>query len=57
MPKVSTRYEFPDGSKVFEKHVYKDPTKYFTHQGVRKMSQGKQKLRLRVGGKMPLETG
>ena len=28
--KVSTRYEFPDGSKVFEKHVYRDPTKYFT---------------------------
>jgi len=28
--KVSTRYEFPDGAKVFEKHVYKDPTKYFT---------------------------
>ena len=30
--KVSTRYEFPDGAKVFEKHVYKDPAKYFTKE-------------------------
>lgn len=28
--KVSTRYEFPDGTKAFEKAVYKDPEKFFT---------------------------
>jgi len=28
--KVSTRYEFPDGTKAYEKAVYKDPEKYFT---------------------------
>lgn len=28
--KVSTRIELPDGTKTFEKSIYKDPTKYFT---------------------------
>lgn len=28
--KVSTRYEFPDGSKVFEKAILHAPEKYFT---------------------------
>ena len=28
--KNSTRLEFPDGSKAFEKTVYKEPEKYFT---------------------------
>ena len=28
--KVSTRIEMPDGTKVYEKTIYKDPTKYFT---------------------------
>ena len=28
--KVSTRYEFPDGTKAYEKAVYKNPEKYFT---------------------------
>ena len=28
--KVSTRYEFPDGSKAYEKSIYKEPKKYFT---------------------------
>ena len=28
--KVSTRIQLPDGSKVYEKSIYKDPTKYFT---------------------------
>jgi len=30
--KVSTRYEFPDGTKVFEKTVNNDPEKYFTQE-------------------------
>ena len=28
--KVSTRIQLPDGTKVYEKSIYKDPTKYFT---------------------------
>ena len=28
--KVSTRYEFPDGEKVFGKHINENPEKYFT---------------------------
>jgi len=28
--KVSTRYEFSDGTKAFEKAVYRDPEKFFT---------------------------
>ena len=30
MKKVSTRYELPDGSKVFGKQINENPTKYFT---------------------------
>ena len=30
--KVSTRYEFPDGSKGFEKDIKKNPEKYFTEE-------------------------
>jgi hypothetical protein len=28
--KVSTRYEFPNGAKVFEKAIFREPEKYFT---------------------------
>jgi RecA/RadA recombinase len=28
--KVSTQYQWPDGSKHFEKHINEEPTKYFT---------------------------
>ena len=28
--KVTTRYELPDGSKLFGKQILKDPEKYFT---------------------------
>jgi RecA/RadA recombinase len=41
--KVSTRYEFPDGSKVFEKHVYKDPTKYFTDDILKQLDEAARK--------------
>ena len=30
--KVSTRYEFPDGAKVFEKAILREPEKYFTKE-------------------------
>ena len=30
--KVSTRVQLPDGTKVYEKSIYKDPEKYFTEE-------------------------
>jgi hypothetical protein len=30
LKKVSTRYELPDGSKLYGKQILKDPEKYFT---------------------------
>ena len=30
--KVSTRIELPDGSKAFEKSIYREPEKYFTKE-------------------------
>ena len=36
--KVSTRYEFPDGTKAYEKAVYKDPKKYFTEDIMKKLN-------------------
>ena len=37
--KVSTRYEFPDGSKAYEKSVYKEPEKYFTEDIMKKLDE------------------
>lgn len=37
--KVSTRLEFPDGTKAFEKSVYKDPEKYFTPDIMTKLEE------------------
>ena len=37
--KVSTRYEFPDGTKAFEKSVYKEPEKYFTEDIMKQLDQ------------------
>lgn len=37
--KVSTRYEFPDGTKAYEKSVYKDPEKYFTEDIMKKLNE------------------
>ena len=35
--KVSTRIQLPDGTKVYEKSIYKDPTKYFTSDVMEKL--------------------
>jgi len=35
--KVSTRIQLPDGGKVYEKSIYKDPTKYFTSDVMEKL--------------------
>lgn len=41
--KVSTRYEFPDGSKVFEKAVYREPEKYFTDEIMKQLDEAASK--------------
>jgi len=43
--KVSTRYEMPDGAKVFGKNINDDPTKYFTEEVLEKINeQAKRKF-------------
>ena len=37
--KVSTRYEMPDGSKVFGKNINEDPEKYFTKEVLEKIDE------------------
>ena len=37
--KVSTRYEMPDGSKVFESVILKNPEKYFTEDVLRQIDE------------------
>ena len=37
--KVSTRYELPDGTKVFGKNINQDPEKYFTEDMMIKLEE------------------
>lgn len=37
--KVSTRYELPDGSKVFGKEINNNPTKYYTEEVLAKLEE------------------
>ena len=41
--KVSTRYEFPDGTKAFEKNIYKEPEKYFTEDIMKQIDEAAKK--------------
>ena len=41
--KVSTRYEMPDGSKVFGKNIYENPEKYFTKEVLKKIDEHTKK--------------
>ena len=41
--RVSTRYEMPDGSKVFGKQIYNDPEKYFTKEVLKKIDEHTKK--------------
>ena len=41
--KVSTRIQLPDGSKVYEKSIYKDPEKYFTDDIMSKLEDAAAK--------------
>ena len=37
--KVSTRYELPDGTKLYAKQILKDPEKYFTEDVMNKLDE------------------
>jgi RecA/RadA recombinase len=41
--KVSTRYEFPDGTKAFEKAIYREPEKYFTDEIMKQLDEAASK--------------
>ena len=41
--KVSTRYELPDGSKIFGKQINEDPEKYFTEEIMSKLEDAAYK--------------
>ena len=41
--KVSTRYELPDGSKIFGKQINEDPEKYFTEEIMSKLEDAAHK--------------
>jgi len=41
--KVSNRYEMPDGTKVYEKAIYKNPEKYFTTDFMEKLENAVSK--------------
>lgn len=47
--KVSTRYELPDGTKVFGKNINEDPEKYFTPDILAKLDEA-AKLEFSYGG-------
>ncbi len=44
MKKVSTRYELPDGSKVFGKEINRNPTKYFDDEMLKKLDEHAGKI-------------
>ena len=37
--KVSTRYELPDGTKLYAKQILKDPEKYFTEEIMNRLDE------------------
>jgi hypothetical protein len=41
--KVSTRYEIPDGSKVFGKNIMENPEKYFTEDILKQLNEAAMK--------------
>jgi RecA/RadA recombinase len=41
--KVSTRYELPDGSKVFGKNINEEPEKYYTPEVLQKLEEAAKK--------------
>lgn len=51
--KVSTRYELPDGSKVFGKSINNDPEKYFTEDIMAQLEEAAQKEFMYGAGQEP----
>jgi len=49
--KVSTKFEFPDGTSAFEKHIWAEPEKYFTKEVLDKIDEGCKEYFL-YGGKL-----
>ena len=41
--KVSTRYELPDGAKLYAKQILKDPKKYFTEDIMSRLDEAAKK--------------
>ena len=41
--KVSTRYEMPDGSKVFGKNILEEPEKYYTEEVLKAIDEAAKK--------------
>ena len=55
--KVSTRYELPDGSKLYAKQILKDPEKYFTDDIMDGLDEAAKKEFSYGGGVEEIETG
>ena len=55
--KVSTRYELPDGSKMFGKQIGENPEKYFTTEILDKLNDYAKKVFLYGGFVKPNENG
>jgi len=51
--KVSTRYELPDGTKVFGKSINNDPEKYFTEDIMAQLEEAAQKEFMYRAGQEP----
>lgn len=41
--KIAKKYEFPDGTKAFEKAIYKNPSKFFTEEIMKQLEEAAQK--------------
>jgi RecA/RadA recombinase len=54
--KVSTRYELPDGSKVFGKNINEEPEKYFTQEVLNQIDEACKKEFLYGQGGNPVAT-
>jgi hypothetical protein len=53
--KVSTRYELPDGTKVFGKNINEEPEKYFTKEVLDKIDEACRKEFLYGQDHVPIE--
>jgi hypothetical protein len=54
--KVSTRYELPDGAKLYAKQILKTPEKYFTEDVMNRLDEAAKKEFSYGGGAEKLES-